>query len=138
MKIDIHACGTIGLGTLQNPPCWRASSLLFPHWDSKTKRSEPVELDLPLLLMSQWGNNNEQKAYYFCFKQGLFPKFPEIFGLFAGDTNTGICVQWGAIKICLQTNVIVAAESCVTFVVLLSSPSQVPDDHASCGPLRRF
>ena len=23
---------------VQNPPCWRASSLLFPHWDVKTKR----------------------------------------------------------------------------------------------------
>ena len=33
---------------VQNPPCWRASSLLFPHWDIKTKRSEPVKLDLPL------------------------------------------------------------------------------------------
>ena len=22
---------------VQNPPCWRASSLLFPHWDIKTK-----------------------------------------------------------------------------------------------------
>jgi len=33
---------------LQNPPCWRASSLLFPHWDIKTKRPEPVKLDLPL------------------------------------------------------------------------------------------
>ena len=34
--------------TVQNPPCWRASSLLFPHWDIKTKRPEPVKLDLPL------------------------------------------------------------------------------------------
>ena len=33
---------------VQNPPCWRASSLLFPHWDIKTKRPEPVKLDLPL------------------------------------------------------------------------------------------
>jgi len=23
---------------VQNPPYWRASSLLFPHWDIKTKR----------------------------------------------------------------------------------------------------
>ena len=22
---------------VQNPPCWKASSLLFPHWDIKTK-----------------------------------------------------------------------------------------------------
>ena len=29
---------------VQNPPCWRASSLLFPHWDIKTKRPEPVKL----------------------------------------------------------------------------------------------
>ena len=33
---------------VQNPPCWRASSLLFPHWEIKTKRPEPVKLDLPL------------------------------------------------------------------------------------------
>ena len=33
---------------VQNPPCWRASSLLFPHWLIKTKRPEPVKLDLPL------------------------------------------------------------------------------------------
>ena len=25
---------------VQNPPCWRASSLLFPHWDFKTKASQ--------------------------------------------------------------------------------------------------
>ena len=33
---------------VQNPPCWRASALLFPQWDIKTKRPEPVKLDLPL------------------------------------------------------------------------------------------
>ena len=33
---------------VQNPPCWRTSSLLFLHWDIKTKRSESVKLDLPL------------------------------------------------------------------------------------------
>ena len=33
---------------VQNPPCWKASSLLFVHWDIKTKRPEPVKLDLPL------------------------------------------------------------------------------------------
>ena len=33
---------------VQNPPRWRASSLLFPHWDIKTKRPEPVKLDFPL------------------------------------------------------------------------------------------
>ena len=25
---------------VQNPPCWSASSLLFPHWDIKTKASQ--------------------------------------------------------------------------------------------------
>ena len=25
---------------VQNPPCWRAISLLFPHWDIKTKASQ--------------------------------------------------------------------------------------------------
>ena len=25
---------------VQNPPCWRASSLLFLHWDIKTKASQ--------------------------------------------------------------------------------------------------
>ena len=33
---------------VQNPPCWRASSLLFPHWDIKTKRPQPVKRDWPL------------------------------------------------------------------------------------------
>ena len=33
---------------VQNPPCWRASLLLFPHWDIKTKRFQPVKLDWPL------------------------------------------------------------------------------------------
>ena len=32
----------------KNPPCWRASSLLFPHWDIKTKRPQPVKRDWPL------------------------------------------------------------------------------------------
>ena len=36
---------------VQNSPCWRASSLLFPHWDIKTKRPEPVKLDLPLFFV---------------------------------------------------------------------------------------
>ena len=26
---------------VQNPPCWRSSSLLFPHWDVKIKASQP-------------------------------------------------------------------------------------------------
>ena len=25
---------------VENPPCWRASSLLFPHWDIKTNASQ--------------------------------------------------------------------------------------------------
>ena len=33
---------------VQNPSCWRASSLLFSHWDIKPKRPEPVKLDMPL------------------------------------------------------------------------------------------
>ena len=33
---------------VQNPPCWKASSLLFPHWDIKTKRPQPVKHDWPL------------------------------------------------------------------------------------------
>ena len=33
---------------VQNPPCWRANSLLFPHWDIKTKRPVLKKLDLPL------------------------------------------------------------------------------------------
>ena len=32
---------------VQNLACWRASSLLFLHRDIKTKRPEPVKLDLP-------------------------------------------------------------------------------------------
>ena len=35
--------------TVQNPPCWRASSLIFLHWDSKTRRPQPVKLDWPLV-----------------------------------------------------------------------------------------
>ena len=38
-----------------NPPCWRASSWLFPHWDIKTKRPEPVKLDLPLFWCPSMG-----------------------------------------------------------------------------------
>ena len=32
------------------PSCWRASSLLFPHWDVKTKRPQSVKRDWPLFL----------------------------------------------------------------------------------------
>ena len=35
---------------VQNPPYWRASSLLFPHWDIKTKRPQSVKRDWPLFL----------------------------------------------------------------------------------------
>ena len=41
---------------VQNPPCWRASSLLFSHRDVKTKRPQP---DLPFVIISQCGNNNK-------------------------------------------------------------------------------
>ena len=44
---------------VQNPPCWRASSLLFPHWDIKTKASQASLVQVSLFLMSQCGNNNE-------------------------------------------------------------------------------
>ena len=40
---------------VQNAPCLRASSLLFPHWDINTKRPESVKLDLLLFLMSSEG-----------------------------------------------------------------------------------
>jgi len=43
----------------QNPPCWRASLLLFPHWDSKTMRLYRVMLEFSLFWMSQCGNNNK-------------------------------------------------------------------------------
>ena len=33
---------------VQNPPYWRASSLLFLHWGVKTKRPQPVNLEWPL------------------------------------------------------------------------------------------
>jgi len=33
---------------VRGPPCGTAGSLLFPHWDIKAKRPEPVKLDLPL------------------------------------------------------------------------------------------
>ena len=35
---------------VQNPPCWRANSLLLPHWDVKTYRPQPVKRDWPLFL----------------------------------------------------------------------------------------
>ena len=34
----------------QNPPYWRASSLLFPHWDVKTKRPQSVKSDCLLFI----------------------------------------------------------------------------------------
>ena len=33
---------------VQNPPCWRASSLLFPHWDIKTKASQAWLVEVSL------------------------------------------------------------------------------------------
>ena len=40
---------------VQNPPYWRASSLLFLHWDVKTYRPQPVKLDWPLFLCPSAG-----------------------------------------------------------------------------------
>ena len=40
---------------VQNPPYWSTSSLLFPHWDVKTKRPQPVKLDWPLFLCPSAG-----------------------------------------------------------------------------------
>ena len=44
---------------VQNPPCWRASSLLFPHWDIINKGKSSLTGSGLFVLMSQWGNNNE-------------------------------------------------------------------------------
>ena len=49
---------------VQNPPCWRASLLLLPHWDSQTKRPQSVKLDFSLFWMSQCGNNNKLALQY--------------------------------------------------------------------------
>ena len=43
---------------VHNPPCWWANSLLFPHWDIKTKRPEPVKLDLIGLITRGIGPEN--------------------------------------------------------------------------------
>ena len=60
---------------VQNPLCWRASSLLSPHWDVQTRRPQPV-----FVLMSQCGNNNELALQHggFCTMWSFVPK-----GLFA-------------------------------------------------------
>ena len=49
-KIPLFVIGLLQLAITwyKNRPSWRARSLLFPHWDIKTKRPEPVKLDLPL------------------------------------------------------------------------------------------
>ena len=67
---------------VQNPPCWRASSLLFSHRDVKTKRPQPV---LPFVIISQCGNNNKLALQHggFCttwlfhliVAKGLFAEF---------------------------------------------------------------
>ena len=44
---------------VQNPPCWRASSSLFPHWDIINKGKSSLTGSGLFVLMSQWGNNNE-------------------------------------------------------------------------------
>ena len=33
---------------VQNPPCWRASSVLFPQWDIKTKVSQASLVEVSL------------------------------------------------------------------------------------------
>ena len=57
---------------VQNAPCLRASSLLFPHWDIKTKRPEPVKLDLLLpssMMHFAPCDRLLQKAYYITITQ---------------------------------------------------------------------
>ena len=43
---------------VQKPPCWRASSLLFPHWDVKTETLNS-QAWLAFALMFQCRNTNE-------------------------------------------------------------------------------
>jgi len=40
LKADINRPFATNDHMVQNPPYWRASSLLFPHWDIKTKASQ--------------------------------------------------------------------------------------------------
>ena len=60
---------------VQNPPCWRASSLLLQHWDIKTKASQASLVQVSVL-MSQRGNNNELALQHggFCTMWSLVAK----------------------------------------------------------------
>ena len=60
---------------VQNPPCWSASSLLFPHWDIKTKASQTWLVGL-FVLTSQFGFNNELALQRggFCAMWSFVPK----------------------------------------------------------------
>jgi len=74
---------------VQNPPCWRASSLLFPHWDIKTKRPEPVKLDLPLFWCPYWTWQSEVKKRVAmrCFSRKILTychRREEVFSLVCG------------------------------------------------------
>ena len=53
---------------VQNPPYWRASSLLLPHWDKKNKGQSSLTDWGLFVLTSQCGNNNELALQYggFC------------------------------------------------------------------------
>ena len=89
---------------VQNPPCRRASSLLFPHWDIKTKPSHARLVDWgPFVLTSQCGNNNELSLAHggFCttwsfVAKGLFSSIRKlVFLLITGK----ICLVKGRHKI---------------------------------------
>ena len=72
-----HPMTLIGLLqlTIQKPPCWRASSFIFPHWDIKTKASQASLVQVSLF-MSQCGNNNELALQHgqFCTTWSLVAK----------------------------------------------------------------
>ena len=73
---------------VQNPTCLRASSLLFPHWDIKTKASQAWLVQVSFVLMSQWGNNNKLALQHggFCTMWSSVAK-----GLLS--RKCGLCVQ---------------------------------------------
>ena len=49
---------------VQNPPCWRASSLLFPYWDIKNKGKSSFTGSGLFVLISQCGNNNGLDSHW--------------------------------------------------------------------------
>jgi len=61
---------------VQHSPSCRASSLLFPHWDIKTKASQASLVQGLFVLMSQCGNNNELALQHggFCTTWSLVAK----------------------------------------------------------------